>query len=316
MKTYVLEGTVTALTAITHNGGEQNGTMSQLRRHKVVQPDHTVEHVPVVSGNSLRGLLRDVGFMHMFKHLGYGMDEETGMIKGLSLKAFYFFFSGGGLSSTGDSGLDIERYRELKQTIPLVGLFGGASGNNIMPGKIKIHPLMPIVTQTAHLIPSEFVHANLNSVWDYCDPVMYTRKDDEKNDKLRGLIGGDDMTLLQGGADKKEITKSATAQQMMYHVETLAAGTPFYWKIVLEDVTTLEYEAFVNALYQFSRSPYIGGKSGIGHGEISIKLDKWMEIDSRISAKGNELARPLLVEYYKYLDEKGQKIRNMAKEIQ
>ena len=36
MKTFVLEGTCTALSSISHNGGEKNGTIVQLRREKFV----------------------------------------------------------------------------------------------------------------------------------------------------------------------------------------------------------------------------------------------------------------------------------------
>jgi len=314
MRTYILEGVVTALSSITHNGGEQNGTVTQLRREKVVQPDGSVEQVPCISGNAIRGLLRDIGYKDMFQRLGYGVTED-GSVRGVSLNAFYFFFSGGSLTSTGDSGLDIGYFRELKSAIPLVGVFGGAVGNAIMQGKLKMGKLIPICRETGHQLPAQYVNANIQSIWDYCQTEMYTRTDDEKKESLRGLIGGDDMVLLQSGVAKKDITKASTSQQMMYHIETIAAGTEFYWKIVLDDVTDIEYEAFVNTLYCFSRKPYIGGKSGTGHGEISIKMDNWIEIDSRVKGTGTELAPPLLTNYYQHLEHKGDRIRTLVKEM-
>ena len=54
MKTYILEGIVTALSSISHNGGEKNGIVTQLRREKFVQPNGKVIEVPVISGNSIR----------------------------------------------------------------------------------------------------------------------------------------------------------------------------------------------------------------------------------------------------------------------
>jgi hypothetical protein len=64
MKTYVFEGVVTALTSISHIG-DSHGVNAKLRREKFVQPDGTVEEIPVISGNSLRGILRDRGMLHM-----------------------------------------------------------------------------------------------------------------------------------------------------------------------------------------------------------------------------------------------------------
>jgi len=60
MKTLVMEGVVTAITQLSHNGGEINGNMAMFRRMPIVQPDLTTVEVPHVSGNSLRGKLRDV----------------------------------------------------------------------------------------------------------------------------------------------------------------------------------------------------------------------------------------------------------------
>ena len=55
MKTIILEGVATALSSISHNGGERNGTTVQLRRENFVQPKGNVVKIPVVSGNSIKG---------------------------------------------------------------------------------------------------------------------------------------------------------------------------------------------------------------------------------------------------------------------
>ena len=54
MKTCTLEGICTALSSISHNGGEKNGTIVQLRREKFVQPKGNVVEIPIISGNSIR----------------------------------------------------------------------------------------------------------------------------------------------------------------------------------------------------------------------------------------------------------------------
>lgn len=307
MRSYIMEGVVTALSSITHNGGERNGTVTQLRREKFVQPNGKVERVPVISGNSIRGILRDKGMFSMLKMLGYGINEENGKVNGLSLQAFYFLFSGGSLVSTGDSGLDIKYFREMRDLIPLIGLFGGAAGNAIMPGKMKIGKLIPICKETSHLVPEKFQPETVESIWEYCQTEMFTRRDDEKNDKVRLMIAG--KQLSENGEALPEEKKSGTPQQMMYNVETIAAGTQFFWRIVLEDVTDVEFEAFLSTLIEFSKAPNIGGKSGTGHGEIAIKLDRWIEIDSRVNLQGNELDVKLGTKYKDHLEKNGEGIR-------
>ena len=305
MRTYILEGTVTALSSITHNGGERNGITTQLRREKVVQPNGKPTEVPVISGNSVRGILRDMGMYQMLRMLGYGVNEETGEVKGLPLQSFYFLFSGGALVSTGDGGLDVKHYREMRKLIPLIGLFGGAAGNTIMPGKLKVGKLIPICRETKHLIPTRFVENEPESVWELCQTEMYTRRDDAKNDRLLPVL---EQKQLEAGTDTPKEAKAAP-QHMMYNIETLAAGTTFYWKLTLEDVTDVEFEAFLSTLLEFSKNPHIGGKSGTGHGEIAIHIEKWVEIDSRMNLNGTELDVKLGSRYKQHIEDNGEGIR-------
>ena len=77
---------VTALSSIAH-GGENMGTVSLFRREKILLLDGSVDSLPIVSGNGIRGVLRDAGMAHMVDTLGFS--------GGLSLPAFDFLFSGG-----------------------------------------------------------------------------------------------------------------------------------------------------------------------------------------------------------------------------
>lgn len=319
MQTLVFEGTMTALTSISHIG-DSHGVNSKLRREKVIQPDGSVEEVPIISGNALRGILRDRGMLHMLKQLGYGINEQTQEVKGLSLPAFYFLFSGGALTKDAGRGIDVDEARKWRELIPLVALFGGAMGNQIMPGKSKIGKAIPICSETAHLLPPRFIENKVESVWELCQEEAYTRRDDEKNENLRQLIAPEVRGLLEAEATAKRQKASkgndvegetGQKQQMRYYVETLAAGSRLYWEISLDDVTDLEREAFFVTLVEFSRFPYIGGKSGVGHGKVSIKFDNWIEIDSRIAPTGKEISFALGNLYQKHLQERGNEIRDL-----
>lgn len=321
MRTLLFEGVITALSSITHNGGERNGTVTQLRREKFISPTGEVHEVPIISGNAIRGILRDKGMFDLCMKLGYGVNEETGEIKGLPKQAFYFLFSGGALVSNGASALDVGYFRELKKLIPLVSIFGGAMGNSIMPGKLKIGKMIPICEETKHLIPNRFVEGkSFSTIWDYCQVEMFTRRDDAKNDKYLPLIKGKTQ-LTQGGligdtapAVAKE-EKKEVPQQMMYNVETLAAGTQFFLDITLEDVDDIEFESFLNALLVFSRTPYLGGKSATGHGKIQMKFNDWIEIDSRVKPEGNAVDVKLGEKYRKHVEDNAKEIRKLLEQI-
>lgn len=321
-RTLELRARVTALSSIHHGGGQRLGITTKLRRERFVQPDGTIEEVPVISGNGLRGLLRDLGMYHMCRALGYGVNEETGEVRGLSLPAYYFLFSGGTLTQESGRALDIWRARELRRLIPLVGLFGGAVGNMILPGKIKVDKMVPICRETAHLLPEEYRTGNLASIWDYTQEEMYTRKDDERNEHLRTLIAPQARAMLEdaasaaGGrpANAPEEDATGTKQQMMYYVETLAAGTPFAWSVVLNDVTDTELEAFAATLSQFSRSPYIGAKGAVGLGKIALDILGLFVIDSRISS-GTALGIPAGEAYARHLQKNGEEIVRLLREF-
>lgn len=319
MKTLVFEGTVTALTSISHIG-DTFGINAKLRREKIVQPDGAVEEVPIISGNSIRGILRDKGMLHMLRTLGYGVNEESGEVAGLSLAAFYFLFSGGALEKTGSRGLDIDEARRWREAIPLVALFGGAMGNQIMPGKLKVGKMIPICQETAEILPERLYDNGLVSIWDLCQEEAYTRRDDEKNENLRQLIAPDVRGLLESaaadkrkktGTDEDKVDETGQKQQMRYFVETLAAGTRFYWELTLDDVTDLEFEAFAVTLAEFGRAPYIGGKSGVGHGKVAINFDNWIEINPRLAPTGREIDMPLGNRYMNHLKVAGNDIRDL-----
>jgi CRISPR type IV-associated protein Csf2 len=322
MQTIMWEGRVTPLQSISHNGGQSFGVTAKLRREKFVQMDGSIAEVPVISGNAMRGILRDRGMLHMLRTLGYGVNEESGEVQGLSMAAFYFLFSGGALTSTGSRGIDIDEARKWQTLVPLVSVFGGAMGNSIKPGKIKVGKVIPICVETAHLLP-ESVSANLElqSVWEYLQEEMYTRTDDAKNDRYRPLLSADVRKLLddeQRAAQRdplKPVEETGQKQQMRYFVETIAAGTPMYWQICLDDVTDLEFEAFVTTMVEFGRMPYIGGKSGTGMGQISLQIDKWMTIDSRSILTGNEIDMPIGTRYADHLRTHGDEIRSLLESL-
>lgn len=264
MKTLIVEGIAHAKTQISHNGGELNGNIAMFRRMGVIQKNGESAEVPYVSGNSVRGKLRDISAKNTLDMLGE--DDNPHKVK---LSVFQFLFSGGTLTSGKNTDGDIDAFKKIKETLPHASLFGGAWGNAILQGKMKVNCLLPIAKETAHIIPEKFIvggeASNLPSVHTYLQLEMFTRRENSKDAPLE--------KYLQPSLDASDETS-----QMIYHVETLQAGTPFYLKFVLEDVTDLEFAAFVSAIGSFKSIGVMGGKGAVGMGQLDIGSLEWTEI--------------------------------------
>lgn len=280
MKNYIIEGVVTALSSITHNGGEKNGNVTQLRREKFVQPNGKVIEIPLISGNSIRGKLRDIAAMEL-------LTKENGEKIKVDADVFNLLFSGGSLESTGDSGINLERIKQLRNDFQIISVFGCSNGNAVLSGKLDIGKMIPIAKETLHLIPEKFHNVYSEppkSVWEYCQLEMYTRKDDTKDNNK-------DVYR----ADLSEETKKS---QMLYDTETLSAGTKFYWKILLKDPTDVELGFFLNLLQTWANlSSQVGGNGRIGHGAISLQIKETQVFDSELDFENKEFVT--CIENYK-----------------
>lgn len=271
MKTYIIEGVVTALSSICHNGGERNGVVTQLRREKFVQKNGKVVEIPVISGNSIRGKLRDLSAIEI-------LTKTDGIKMKVDGTSFNLLFSGGSLESTGSGGVNIEKVRQMRRDLPMLSVLGGSVGNVILPGKVDIGKMIPICKETIHLIPKKYQgDEEVKSIWDMCQVEMYTRKDDTKNENFREYL--DDETLNKNGGP----------MQMMYNTETIAAGTKFYWKISLRDTTDIETGAFLSTLQKWSEElSQAGGNGRVGHGALRLDLKETKVIDSDLDFENND----------------------------
>jgi hypothetical protein len=270
MKTYILEGIVTALSSISHNGGEKNGIVTQLRREKFVQKNGKVIEVPVISGNSIRGKMRDIAAIEI-------LTKTDGVKIKVDGDSFNLLFTGGSLESTGSVGINIDKVRQMRKDMPMLSVLGGSVGNVILPGKLDMGKMIPIAKETLHIIPEKFHGTDeIKSIWEYCQVEMNTRKDDSKDENYREFLNEDEK-------------KKGNPVQMMYHVETLAAGTRFYWKICLRDTNDIETGAFLQTLQKWSeQASQVGGNGRVGHGALKVELMETKAIDSNVKFDNDE----------------------------
>lgn len=280
MGSYRIEGEATALSSISH-GGEHAGTTGYLRREKIVQPDGAVVEVPVVSGNSLRGVLRDVSADATWQMLGRPQ---------LSVPVFDALWSGGSLAKAGTGGtLDARQLSELRRLCPHVALFGCAGGGRIIEGRLRVGKLVPVCAETAHLIP-EGVDTSATSIWSMLQIEEFSRMDDAKRPSLAPVFAGQLETADSGDGGDVVTVERDNPQQMRYGVETIVAGTRFHWWMMLEAADDLVAAQLRVALNGWAGSgAHVGGRSSTGHGRLRLDLSGWVAT-SHSATVGAELA--------------------------
>lgn len=274
--------------------------------------------VPRISGNSWRGVWRDVGASVLVRQLFPDGAPH------LTPSAFYFLFSGGSLTKKTDQvatasavtllqgttqRLDVGAIRALGELLPSVALFGGAIGQTILPGKLQVGDLVPLCQETRHVVREALRDRCQTSVWDLRDIQQFSRKDDARGapgleflpaheqrqleqprtrsvtKRQPGLLGDDQEAAWDALGEAPPVqteeiaARAGTAIQMRYGFETLAAGTEFDHWIALRDATALELSALMLTIREWSRLPTIGGRSAQGWGRVLTTYDQWVSID-------------------------------------
>ena len=279
-----LDGKVTLLSPLSHIGSSA-GPDSFLSEDVVIGPDGRPVEVFTYSGNSYRGILRDKAAEYMTEKLG-GLRYSPDV--------FYLLFSGGSLG--GAQSVDIDQARMYRRNIPMLSVFGGGVGNQILTGKIKVGSMYPLVSECQRVLPEHLRDPDAPSWRQWTFEKSFTRMDDAKNEKLRKYLAGAENDGLLAAPKPQELLASEDApeappkkkkedppQQMRYTVEMLAAGAVLYQRIDMCDLTDLELGAFVSALVEFSKSSYIGGRSGTGSGLVDIEYT-WRPAGAKESA--------------------------------
>ena len=271
---------MTVLSSISHIG-ETDGNEAPFRR-ETMSVNGRNEEIPVISGNSIRGTLRDNGMRLTLDYLDILVP----------LDEFYMLFSGGALSKT-SGAMGIVDARKLRETLPILSLFGTAVGRQMLPGAFRCGKILPIAEETASLIPEAVLDEahrsgwKMPSIYDIMQEESYTRKDDAKDERLSEYLS-------------TRVGKNDAPQQMRYSVETMIPGTKLWWHVTLVDATDEEHYAFLASLAAWGKNPELGGMGRVGHGLVSLEPDGYL---NGITINPNaSIAPPVPNEYLEVLD--------------
>ncbi|MDN5768898.1 MAG: hypothetical protein L0H78_24215 [Humibacillus sp.] len=261
MATIKWDATLTATSSIAH-GGETRGTITLLRRELIAHPAGHLVHVPVISGNTLRGRLRRVGEELLRDVLGY-----EGLLHPAAAHALR---GGGSLAKASHEPLSGNRLQRLRNLVPQIGIFGAAGGGAIIDGALDVGKVIPHVAETNHITGA----ATTVSAFTATQIEAYTRQDDSISHDFAHVIAAQPTAHLTfdpvGSPEIHE--RPGPSQQMLFNIETFPSGTKFATWIRLRRPTDLEFAFFTDVLDTFAADARIGGRIGIGHGQIHVDL--------------------------------------------
>lgn len=222
---------------ISHNDEVSLSTTTPFRRIKMICEGKLVE-VPVYTGNAWRGLLRRSAALDYC---------ETLNLSKLSPDLYHILFAGGFLSKGSAGDIDIGFKRAVRNFIPHLSVFGGATGNTIIQGRLSVGILLPVSKETEQYtgIPSN------SSVYEFLDQIFYTHKDDFEMDD----IPNDSI-------------------QMKYEIETLIPGTELVTQLILDSKVDIEISALGAAIEKWKEKSVLGGSNSKGHGFVEAFFDQ------------------------------------------
>ncbi len=257
-------------------GYESIGIETLLYSLPIVKEDGTAFEVPVIPGNSLRGVIRDqiaLQFLEDVKSALLESKKETeASEKQESLNAhigtLLSLFSGGILSGE-EKAQGMPNIKEImdRYVYPLLPLsiMGVALKKIIIPGKVKVGIGYPVTEETKSLLIDLGVPLNESApaLSEITSSVLITRKDDtNKVMQLKELLN------VQGKVEEAKAGDSAV-QQRLYR-QVVVPGTVFYSYV--EDIIPMTDAEWGLVLKTLERLDKIGGRVAGGLGKVKIEL--------------------------------------------
>lgn len=245
---------ILARTSIIHRDDYKSDAtplFTPFRREQIFGPDGRKRRVPIVSGNSFRGVLRRIGEGLTTAILDY---EST-----LPVPAAHLLTNGGRLAKASKPISD-EQERRLKELIPQIAVFGGAASGRILSGLLTVDKVKPEIAELAHLLdrPPATPPPTAQNV---LAQESFTHLSDHR-------------TLAdQPPRPDSNYNQDKTSPLGRYEVETLRAGTRLQTSAALDNATPAQVAFFISVLTAFADSGHLGGRSAAGYGRITATIN-------------------------------------------
>ncbi|MDE2439051.1 MAG: hypothetical protein KGN01_06730 [Patescibacteria group bacterium] len=239
-----VSGKITALSPLFSGGDEKTGITQSLNRTTYIIDGEQVE-IPFISGNEVRGYLRRLIMQDYINSTGFELNLENKAHKQL----FHTLFAGGMLQeveSKIQGQIDLSGKRRIFENILPARLLGFSFGNQMIEGKLKVSPMLPICKELKDFLPNGY--ESDVSVFEMLSKQFQTRRDEIREAK----------------------EKDEQAVQMILEHEVFSAGAKFYQEFAVEDPDELCLSTLGRMIELWNEKPYIGGKSSIGYGNLKL----------------------------------------------
>jgi len=210
----------------------------EINPHESKNIERKEDYIPCISGNSIRGKIRRLIMSDFCKKIG---------IEKLDKRVYHTMFTGGFLDQSTQYE-DLDKMEKFVMMCPAIGILGAAIGNMTIEGDMKIGWAYPLCKERG---------TSDKSYWQYLDTVFQTKHDSSKTEK--------NLELSQVDYSEKQMEQT---HQMKYEYEVFSDGTPFDHRIACVSDNPLLISVFWHCLKLFNESPYIGGMSAVGNGEV------------------------------------------------
>lgn len=252
--------TITLLSPL-HHGAGVSGNTQILRTQPVIDPDTGRECTsPVLSGNSFRHAIR-----HALAEVTLGaVASQPGT---LSKPLVDLLYSGGALTGSEGSNVDLDGHRRLDQQWPPAGLLGYSGRGQIWAGSLYVDHLLPLCAENLWRTPDRLkTHPHTaRSVASLRDEEFGTRHDVTGTSADRWT----DVDLWAGLPDDKRTT------QMIYDWQVVKAGTVWFGTLRLAAATIGHAQALRVAWEWLTASGtlHLGAKRAQGYGVCRAEAD-------------------------------------------
>ena len=201
------------------------------------------EMIPLVQGNSIRGLIRRLVMKDFFELIE--VDKNT---EGLTKDMYHQLMTGGNITSS-TAYEDIALRENYIKLCPMIGLLGSAIGNMTIQGKLKVGGLRPMCRE----------HGNADySFWETIGFEFGSRLDSSKTET--------DVAIIDNSDDRN-------ADQMKYEFEVFNTGTVFDSDFFLTTDDEILVSAFWRMVELLKEFGYVAGNSARGFGKIDFQIE-------------------------------------------
>ncbi|WP_330633682.1 hypothetical protein [Halocatena halophila] len=275
-----VSGNSTAISQIHSGADHQTGNRQLLRTEKIYRPsEDQFEDVPFIAGNSVRGHLRRLLAEDLLDRLDYTVRDE---------RLFHLLRAGGVLEkASGNSNIDVELRREVRDAFPVIDLLGGSTGSQMFGGSVNVHHMILVCEENNWRTDEQS-----DISWrQFVDKMFQTRRHDEPDDTG---IDTDFGFNFDGDGSQED----PGSQKMIYHFDTIVPGARFEHSVRTESFTSeLAYSCLLHGLRLWQDDGIIGGMSAAGLGRIDIDYDADLSQSDRyvdyVEESGDEIIEAL-----------------------